>query len=222
MRNFLLIFGLVQANLEPLFFEMLPGEKPRCFLEEMPGDTLMTAQYHAMLVTPTIGIITDTKVGQSMMVKVTNPDGKTILERTYGSKGRFAFTTQQAGSYMMCLSSDKGAWTQPDTKEKPTQQRLRINISFHIGETRQYYKEVAKNEEVSRLKMETMRLSDQITRIMKEQDYARTREDGFRKISEILNSRVLWWACVQVLLVVVVGVWQVTHMRSFFIKKKIS
>ena len=46
--------------------------------------------------------------------------------------------------------------------------------------------------------METMRLSDQITRIMKEQDYARTREDGFRKISEILNSRVLWWACVQV------------------------
>ena len=44
-----------------------------------------------------------------------------------------------------------------------------------------------------------MRLSDQITRIMKEQDYARSREDVFRKISEILNSRVLWWACVQVL-----------------------
>ena len=92
----------------------------------MPSDTLMTASYHAMLVTPTIGIITDTKVGQSMMVKVTNPDGKTIMERTYGSKGRFAFTTHQAGSYMMCLrlekdqkrnpnllSSDKGAWTQP-------------------------------------------------------------------------------------------------------------
>jgi len=86
-----------------IIFKISKGEKPRCFIEEMPSDTLMTASYHAMLVTPTIGIITDTKVGQSMMVKVTNPDGKTIMERTYGSKGRFAFTTQQAGSYLMCL-----------------------------------------------------------------------------------------------------------------------
>jgi len=27
MRNFLILFGIVQANLEPLYFEMLPGKK---------------------------------------------------------------------------------------------------------------------------------------------------------------------------------------------------
>lgn len=80
---------------------------------------------------------------------------------------------------------------------------------------------MVKEDKLSGLQLQVVQLSDQISQIQKEQDFQRYREEGFRKISEILNSRVLWWAVVQVTLCVVVGLWQTTHMRSFFLKKKI-
>ena len=80
---------------------------------------------------------------------------------------------------------------------------------------------MVKEDKLSGLQLQVVQLSDQISQIQKEQDFQRYREEGFRKISEILNSRVLWWAVVQVTLCVVVGLWQTTHMMSFFLKKKI-
>ena len=80
---------------------------------------------------------------------------------------------------------------------------------------------MVKEDKLSKLQLQVLQLSDQVSQIQKEQDFQRYREEGFRKISEILNSRVLWWAVVQVTLVIVVGLWQTTHMRSFFLKKKI-
>lgn len=80
---------------------------------------------------------------------------------------------------------------------------------------------MVKDDKLSELQLNVVKLSDQISQIQKEQDFQRYREEGFRKISEILNSRVLWWAIIQVILVVVVGLWQTTHMRGFFLKKKI-
>ena len=83
------------------------------------------------------------------------------------------------------------------------------------------FQRMVKEDKLSKLQLQVVQLSDQVSQIQKEQDFQRYREEGFRKISEILNSRVLWWAVVQVTLVIVVGLWQTTHMRSFFLKKKI-
>lgn len=47
------------------------------------------------------------------------------------------------------------------------------------------------------------------------------REDRFRTTSESTNQRVLWWAIAQTLLLVVVGFWQMRHLRSFFEAKKL-
>jgi len=47
------------------------------------------------------------------------------------------------------------------------------------------------------------------------------REDRFRTTSESTNQRVLWWAIAQTLLLVIVGFWQMRHLRSFFEAKKL-
>ena len=80
---------------------------------------------------------------------------------------------------------------------------------------------MVKEDNLSELQLNVIKLSEQVAQVLKEQDFQRYREEGFRKVSEILNSRVLWWAAIQVITVVIVGVWQTTHMRGFFIKKKL-
>lgn len=47
------------------------------------------------------------------------------------------------------------------------------------------------------------------------------REERFRYTSESTNLRVFWWSIVQVLALIVIGIWQSLHMKSFFINKKL-
>ena len=73
-----------------LCFERLRHDffkETRCFLEEMPKDTMMTGKYHAKMVHVQAGIITTTASGLGMKVKVTDPEGKLIMDRMYGHKG---------------------------------------------------------------------------------------------------------------------------------------
>ena len=53
----------------------------------MPKDTMMTGKYHAKMVHVQAGIITTTASGLGMKVKVTDPEGKLIMDRMYGHKG---------------------------------------------------------------------------------------------------------------------------------------
>ena len=69
----------------------------------MPKETMMTGKYHAKIVSMQAGIITDTPAGLGVLIKITDPDNKVIVEKTYGSRGKFAFTTSQPGNHKMCL-----------------------------------------------------------------------------------------------------------------------
>ena len=48
---------------------------------------MMTGKYHAKMVHVQAGIITTTASGLGMKVKVTDPEGKLIMDRMYGHKG---------------------------------------------------------------------------------------------------------------------------------------
>jgi len=47
------------------------------------------------------------------------------------------------------------------------------------------------------------------------------REERFRETSESTNQRVLWWAIAQTAILIVTGMWQMRHLRSFFEAKKL-
>ena len=53
-------------------------------------ETMMTAKYETKMVHVTAGIITTTNAGLGMKVKVTDPDGKLLMDRMYGHKGMFS------------------------------------------------------------------------------------------------------------------------------------
>ena len=62
---------------------------------------------------------------------------------------------------------------------------------------------------------------EQAIQIGKEQKYQRLREEQFRSTSESTNRRVLWWACVQTVVLVCTAVWQLKHLKGFFEAKKL-
>jgi hypothetical protein len=71
----------------------------------MPKETMMTGKYHAKFLTEMggTGIITDTAAGLGVLVKITDPGNKILMEKVYGSRGKFAFTTHKPGNHKMCL-----------------------------------------------------------------------------------------------------------------------
>ncbi|XP_062901185.1 transmembrane emp24 domain-containing protein 11-like isoform X2 [Mobula hypostoma] len=47
------------------------------------------------------------------------------------------------------------------------------------------------------------------------------REEEFRRVSERTNDDILWWALVQTTILLTMGVWQMKHMKNFFVAKKL-
>ena len=47
------------------------------------------------------------------------------------------------------------------------------------------------------------------------------REEHFREISDSTNARVLWWSLGQGLVLLIMGFWQMRHLKGFFEAKKL-
>merc|ERR1712025_1201104 len=89
------------------------------------------------------------------------------------------------------------------------------------GEHAINYADVAQKEKLSELQLRVRQLLDQVEQITKEQNYQRYREERFRQTSESTNSRVLWWSLGQTCILLVMGAWQMRHLKTFFEAKKL-
>ena len=47
------------------------------------------------------------------------------------------------------------------------------------------------------------------------------REERFRLVSDSTNARVLWWSLGQTIILILMGIWQMRHLKSFFEAKKL-
>ncbi len=50
---------------------------------------------------------------------------------------------------------------------------------------------------------------------------AQVREERFRMVSDSTNARVLWWSLGQTIILILMGIWQMRHLKSFFEAKKL-
>ena len=89
-----------------------------------------------------------------------------------------------------------------------------------IGETSQLessYKDKM-GEVVKKVKDLNARLQD----IRREQVFQREREAEFRDQSESVNGRVVRWMLLQILVLGATCAWQLSYLRAFFIKQKLT
>ncbi|KAM7121418.1 transmembrane emp24 domain-containing protein 4 isoform 1-T1 [Molossus nigricans] len=153
--------------------------------------------------------------GLGMHVEVKDPEGKVVLSRQYGSEGRFTFTSHTPGDHQICLHSNSTRMV------LFTGGRLRVHLDIQVGEHANNYPEIAAKDKLTELQLRARQLLDQVEQIQKEQDYQRYREERFRLTSESTNQRVLWWSITQTVILILTGIWQMRHLKSFFEAKKL-
>ena len=197
-----------------LYFHMGETEK-KCFVEEIPQETMVTAKYRVQLYDDTTRDYFPASPGIGMQVEVLDPDRKYVLSKFYASEGRFFFTSHMPGEHHICLLTNSTKW------RLFAGGRLRVHLEFLVGEHANDYAAIAVKDKLTELQLRMRQLLDQIIQITKEQAYQRVREEVFRTTSESTNRRVLWWASLQTIILVATGVWQMRHLKGFFEAKKL-
>ena len=92
-----------------LFFHIGETER-KCFIEEIPDDTLVIGKYKVELFDERTNTYLPSTPGIGMQVEVKDPDDKIILSKLYTSEGRFTFTSHTPGEHIICLFSNSTAW----------------------------------------------------------------------------------------------------------------
>ncbi|POW10666.1 hypothetical protein PSTT_05905, partial [Puccinia striiformis] len=193
--------GLINS----LYFYLDAGAE-RCFIEDLPLDTIVNGKYkgeeydndkHIYHINPQLGVqITVTEV--ETQEKVVNTRG--IPE------GKFTFTSHGAGEHSICLRTN---YTGGLVFDAASEDASRYNV-LDADYEKEHVKDLA-----GRVKELNNRLQD----IRREQQFQREREIQFRDLSEKTNHRAVWWSLVQIVVLFYMCVWQLRHLRGFFESK---
>ena len=210
MRHFsttsllIILFAFCRAS---ALYWLLPSDQEKCFLEEIPAETLVVVTYksldHAQLAN-----------GQDLFAMVRDPFDNVISEQVLiENEGRIAFSSEHSGDHRVCFGIN--------TEQNNDLREYKMEIHIDSGEHAHDYDKLARVEHLSTIEVELRRLNDKIRAIRNEQQYQKQREEDFRDTSEATNANVVWWSIAQTIVLVACGLFQIWHLKQFFAAKKL-
>ncbi|KAI1649233.1 emp24/gp25L/p24 family/GOLD-domain-containing protein [Daldinia loculata] len=211
---------LMLGSVAHALYFFLDGTNAKCFFEELPKDTLVLGHYqaeewddntHSWAKHDGISIYISVD-------EVFDNDHRVVSQRG-SSSGKFTFTAAESGEHKICFtpssSSGRPGWlsaAQPNGG-------IKLTLDLAIGSSEIESTDKTKLMDISqRIRDLNARLQD----IRREQIFQREREAEFRDQSESTNSRVVRWMVIQLVVLGITCAWQLSHLRSFFIKQKLT
>ncbi|KFA66340.1 hypothetical protein S40285_01327 [Stachybotrys chlorohalonatus IBT 40285] len=219
MKAFLPLLSLLSVAHALYFY--IPGETPRCFFEELPKDTLVVGHYvseewddqtNTWAAHPGINIYISVDASE-----VFNHNHRVLSQRG-STEGRFTFTAHEAGDHKICFMPISN--TGHERWLNSHHQGVKISLDMVIGETSRL--ESTDKDRLNDLATRVKDLNARLGDVRREQVFQREREAQFRDQSEATNGRVIMWILVQMGVLAVTCVWQLSHLRNFFIKQKLT
>ncbi|KAI1817395.1 emp24/gp25L/p24 family/GOLD [Poronia punctata] len=205
---------------QALFF-FIDGTAPKCFYEELPKDTLVVGHYDAGEFDAKTGQYSEHD-GLSIYISVDEvfDNDHRIVSQRGSASGRFTFTAHEAGDHRICFTPSSNSGRQGWLNAAYPNGGIKLTLDLAIGESSEIEStDKGKLQDISqRVKDLNSRLQD----IRREQIFQREREAEFRDQSETTNSRVMRWMIIQLVVLGVTCAWQLSHLRSFFIKQKLT
>ncbi|KAH9881249.1 hypothetical protein J1614_001745 [Plenodomus biglobosus] len=199
----------------------IEGAMQKCFFEELPKDTLVVGHYHAETWDDaTKAYKTKAEVNVFVTVEETFDNNHRIVAQRGSAEGKFTFSAADSGQHRICVTpqnvpSASGGWL--GTGIHGT---VKFTLDMAIGETSRI--ESTDKDKVETLVQKVKDLNSRLQDIRREQVFQREREAEFRDQSEHTNSRVVRWTIIQLVILGVTCVWQLSHLRAFFIKQKLT
>ncbi|CDH49333.1 endosomal cargo receptor [Lichtheimia corymbifera JMRC:FSU:9682] len=208
----LMVAILLMAQVSDALYFYLEGSEKKCFLEELPQETLVTGIYKAeqfsavqnqWIVNPEVKIqITVEEVAQEHI----------LVNRQDQPSGRFMFTSVDAGDHSICLSVASTSWFDS------TKTRMTLEMDFDDPTVDHEHDH---GEALSDMARRIHDLNERVQDIRREQSAQREREAEYRDHSEVINSRVVWWTLLQFIVLGGICAWQLNHYKQFFVAKKL-
>ncbi|KAI8823523.1 emp24/gp25L/p24 family/GOLD-domain-containing protein [Fimicolochytrium jonesii] len=146
---------------------------------------------------------------------VMGPKGNEILSSTKERQGDFVFSAPDPGEHSFCFSNKMSTFT-----EKVID--FDITAEHEQGISSPVAQELAKKEEIKKdikpLEECITRLSDTLGGVQKHQKYFRTRENRNFDTVKSTQNRIFWFGTLEAFSLVVMGVFQVFIIQTFFMK----
>lgn len=195
------IAALARSSLG-LYFYLDPNVQ-KCFLEELPNDTVVVGHYMTEEWDTTMQRFV-VKDDMAIHISVREVREDHVVTSSRGPpEGKFAFTSHEPGDHKICMQA---------LFDGRTPQQIRMHLDIIIGDAKPDNSHRDKSH-VNDLAQRVRDLNAQLRDIRREQQYQREREAEFRNLSESTNSRALWWSSIQLITLLSACVWQLRHLR---------
>ncbi|MCJ1451232.1 emp24p/erv25p- protein [Mycoblastus sanguinarius] len=216
----LLAVNLIVPTQALYFYLDGASSNPKCFFEELPKDTLVVGHYTAVQHSPQTNTYT-TNPDLSITVTVDEVfDNDHRVVNTKGSyTGKFTFSAAEAGDHRICFTPTghtTGGWLSSSQGHG----QVKLTLDLAIGETSAI--ESTDKGKLADIVQKVRDLNMRLQDIRREQVFQREREAEFRDQSESTNARVVRWTLLQLIVLGVTCAWQLSHLRAFFIKQKLT
>ncbi|KAF7896068.1 hypothetical protein EAF00_006083 [Botryotinia globosa] len=224
MRTSLPLIGaalsVLLAPVQSLYF-YIDGSAPKCFFEELPKDTLVVGHYAAEEYDENTRQWSKHD-GLNIFISVDEvfDNDHRVVFQTGSSSGRFTFTAADSGDHKICFTPSSTSGSSNWLSALHSNGGIKLTLDMAIGETSQIESDDKGkiNDIVQKVKDLNGRLQD----IRREQVFQREREAEFRDQSESTNARVVRWTLIQLVVLGITCAWQLSHLRAFFIKQKLT
>jgi hypothetical protein len=203
------LFSILNAT-NALHFYLDAGQK-RCFIEELPADTVVEGHYRAIEWSQAERTYQENRE-LGIAVEVEEAATSHVVVKTTGPfEGKFTFTSHEAGDHSICLSTNHTSWF--------SHTHIRLYLDIVVGSTKPDLEQ--DRSHVSELASKVRDLNQKLEEIRREQQYQREREADYRDLSETTNARAVWYSVAQIVVLVATCTWQLRHLKRFFEDRKV-
>ncbi|KAM0711672.1 hypothetical protein Q7P35_001039 [Cladosporium inversicolor] len=212
--------ALLASQAQALYF-YIDGPSQKCFFEELPKDTLVVGHFtatqwneqaNAYLPNPDMGVFITVD-------ETFDNDHRVVSQRSKGS-GKFIFTAADAGDHRLCFTPTNVPATSGFLFHGGQAGGIKFELDMAIGDTSKI--ESSDKDKIEDVVKKVRDLNARLQDVKREQVFQREREAEFRDISESVNARVVRWTLLQLAVLGITCTWQLSYLRAFFIKQKLT
>ncbi|EEB09395.1 COPII vesicle coat component Erp5/Erp6 [Schizosaccharomyces japonicus yFS275] len=188
------------------------GTKPQCFIKDLPRNLVVSGKIKAEIWKDDLNawaVSSDQKVRAYVEEEFEN--NHISYDRKLSSDSKFSFTTNGAGNHKICFAPVSSGWF--------SNRKIRIHVDLDSASTAKLI--ASSEDEEQDLTQRIEALNERLKEIRQEQVQQRAREAVFRNTSEKANSRAVKWTIIQIVVLVITCIWQLSHLQSFFVKEKL-
>lgn len=143
-----------------------------------------------------------------------------VVSQRGASSGKFTFTAADSGEHRICFTPTNVPSNSGFSFFGSQVGGIKFELDMAIGATSAI--ESSDKDKLTEVAQKVKDLNARLQDVRREQMFQREREAEFRDQSESVNGRVVRWTLIQCAVLGCTCAWQLSYLRAFFIKQKLT